>query len=163
MVILRSAESTDAASTWSVRAAAIRELCESDYGAAELAAWASTPMPDRHAAATSRESFLVAEQDGAVVGFGLLDTETSEVEAVFVHPGAARRGIGRQLLAGLEDIARRAGLTSLRLSSSLNAVRFYEGAGYQRVERTVYRHPSGLELACVAMRKSLVAGRDEQR
>jgi GNAT superfamily N-acetyltransferase len=162
MIILRRAEPRDAASTWSVRAAAIRELCKSDYGAAEVAAWASTPLPDRHVAAMSRESFLVAEQDGAVVGFGIVNTETTEIEALFVHPDSARRGIGRQLLAGLEDIARGARLTSLHLSASLNAVRFYETAGYQIVERTVYRHPSGLELACVAMRKSLLSGQGEQ-
>ena len=71
----------------------------------------------------------MADDDGVIVGFGVLDQESAVVEAVYVITGAGRRGIGLEVLRKLEDRARALGLTVLRLNASLNAVPFYEKAG----------------------------------
>ena len=77
------------------------------------------------------------------------------VEAVYVSPGAGRRGIGLEILRKLEERARALGLGVLSLNASLNAVPFYERAGYVAQERSKYRLSTGVEIACVPMVKSM--------
>jgi GNAT superfamily N-acetyltransferase len=81
--------------------------------------------------------FLVARQDGAVigcVGLLLLPDAIGEVRRVFVDPVARRRGVGARLLRAVEDAARRHGVTRLRLDSSsglVEAQRLYARHGYR--------------------------------
>jgi N-acetylglutamate synthase-like GNAT family acetyltransferase len=77
------------------------------------------------------DRFVVAEDDGRIVGFGALDIGKANVTSVFVDPRYARAGIGSRILAALEGIARRAGLASVGLQAAGNAVDFYNKAGYQ--------------------------------
>ncbi|HEX5442721.1 MAG TPA: GNAT family N-acetyltransferase, partial [Pirellulales bacterium] len=134
---------------------AIRGLCQSHYSSVDREAWASAAMPDGFAGLVLTRDFLVAELDGAVVGFGFLNRETAELEALFVSPGVARRGIGKAILRSLERIAHDVGLTSLRLSASLNSVEFYAAVGYQATGEIFWNHPAGFRLACAGMAKRL--------
>ena len=95
------------------------------------------------------------------MGFGVLNQETAEVEAVYVSPGAGRRGIGLEILRKLEERASALGLRVLRLNASLNAVPFYEKAGYVAQERSKYRLLTGVEIACVPMMKAMPRDADE--
>jgi N-acetylglutamate synthase-like GNAT family acetyltransferase len=70
--------------------------------------------------ALPRGLFLVARAEGAVfgcAGLRLLPGRIGEVTRVFVVPAARRRGLGARLLDGLEDHARRHGVTTLRLDT----------------------------------------------
>ena len=79
-----------------------------------------------------RGTVLVAEADGDLIATGsLLD---GEIFAVFVHPDRQGRGLGKVLMARLEEDARAAGVTESLLSVSLPSKRFYEGLGYEIVE-----------------------------
>ena len=97
----------------------------------------------------------MAESTGAIIGFGFLDSQMRAIEALFVEPRFARRGVGSAILASLESAARHAGVRRLMLSSSLNAVNFYEATGYRAVQETIWRHPAGFSLSCVEMVKEL--------
>lgn len=88
-------------------------------------------------------------------GFGDLVVSEREVTAVYVHPDHAGHGVGSALLAHLEGRAREAGLAELTLESSLNAVGFYERAGYERVRDDRHEMATGVELPVVVMRKPL--------
>ena len=77
--------------------------------------------------------------------------------AVFVDPARVGLGIGKRLLAALEQLARRRGIVRLHLFASLNAVPFYRAAGYVALREEAYAHPSGISLASVAMEKVLAA------
>jgi putative acetyltransferase len=111
-----------------------------------------------------RDSESRAEPDD-VAGFGHLvppgereeghPAGEGEVRAVYVHGDHAREGVGSALLAHLEDRARERGLAALVLWSSLNAVRFYERHGYERVRETTHETTGGVELGVVVMRKAL--------
>lgn len=62
------------------------------------------------------QDFLVAEQDGVVVGCGALHvlwSDLGEVRTLAVHPDHIRARIGRQLLDALIDTARDLGLSRL--------------------------------------------------
>ena len=94
------------------------------------------------------------------MAFGVLNQESAEVEAVYVSPEAGRRGIGLELLRKLEEQASARGLQLLRLNASLNAVQFYEKAGYVAQEQSKYRLLTGVEIACVPMMKELTRETD---
>jgi putative acetyltransferase len=155
MAILRPARLEDCESIWRVFTRAVRELARSHYTVEEIEAWAALRQPETFAAVIGEREFCVAEDAGAVVGYGQLDVATGEVEAVYVAPESAGRGLGRQLLEKLEEAARAAGLKSLHLRASLNAVGFYEHLGYHAERREMHRLPTGVEFAVVHMTKSL--------
>ena len=155
MVCIRRARLEDAPGIRGVHVEAVRAFCAGHYAPAEIEAW-TAPRPEKHYDSAIREKdFYVAEEGGEVVGFAVLNPPESEVEAVYVSPRAARRGTGLSLLRVLEERALAHGLTGLHLCASLNAVPFYERAGFARGELTAHRLPGGVEIACVRMTKAL--------
>lgn len=152
---VRKARLEDAPGIRVAHVEAIRTLCAGHYAPAEIEAW-TAPRPETHYDRAIREKdFYVAEEGGEVVGFAVLNPPESEVEAVYVSPRAARRGTGLSLMRALEERALAHGLTGLHLCASLNAVPFYERAGFARGELTAHRLPGGVEIACVRMTKGL--------
>jgi len=88
-------------------------------------------------------AFLVFERKGHVVGFatygqfrgGMGYRHTAEL-TVYLHPAARGEGVGRLLLAALEDHAQRAGYHSMWAGiSAANpaAAAFHERLGYERI------------------------------
>ncbi|MBE9167031.1 GNAT family N-acetyltransferase [Pleurocapsales cyanobacterium LEGE 06147] len=120
MGMIRRAKQEDKESIWQVHTEAIRELCKSHYTQQQIQAWTSFLNPKNYREVIETKEFFVAEDDKSIVGFGQLDSETGEVEAVYVSPKIVRRGLGKSILQTLEDVARKKGLKSLHLSSSLN-------------------------------------------
>jgi hypothetical protein len=55
----------------------------------------------------------------------------------------------------LEALLRDGGVLEARLNATLNAVEFYRSLGYRDEVPTVNSLPTGVELPCVAMRKTL--------
>ncbi len=92
-----------------------------------------------------------------MVGFGVLNQESAEVEAVYVSPQAGHQGIGQEILRKLEERAHALELRVLRLNASLNAAPFYEKAGYVAQERSTYRLSTGVEIACIPMVKAMAS------
>ena len=92
--------------------------------------------------------FLVAEQDGAAVGYVGCQTVLDEgyITNVAVSPACRRQGIGRALVRALVSHARSQGLTFVTLearASNAPAIALYEGAGFRRVgvRRNFYTAP----------------------
>jgi GNAT superfamily N-acetyltransferase len=83
--------------------------------------------------------FLVAESGGAPVGCGglrLLAPPVGEVKRLFVRKAARRRGVGRALLAALEDRAADMGLGELRLDTDggeRGALALFHAAGFEPI------------------------------
>ena len=160
MVNIRRARREDCQSIGSVHAAAVRGIRTNLYTPEEIQAWAIPRKPESYEESIRSKEFLVAEEGGVIVGFGVLNQERAEVEAVYVSPGAGRRGIGLEVLRRLEERARALGLGVLRLNASLNAVPFYERAGYVAQERSRYRLSTGVEIGCVPMVKTMASEAD---
>lgn len=112
-------------------------------------------MPAKFDEVIRTMKFIVAEDDDDIIGCGFLDLETARIEAIFVRPDRVRRGTGTKLLMSLEQTARDAGLKSLHLTATLNAVEFYKSAGYTPRGKAKFRHPNGFELDGVSMEKRL--------
>ncbi len=84
--------------------------------------------------------------------------EPARIRAFFVHPGAARRGLGRRLLETCAAAARAAGFRALELGSTLPGVALYEACGFTVVEHLEQPMPGGLALPLVRLRRELEAG-----
>lgn len=155
MITIRRATRADLEATCAAHRAAIEVTCRSHYSAQEIAAWAGPLKHSVYEPALRERQMLVAEVSGAVAGLGILDLRRASVDAVYVSPAHQGRGIGAQLLATLEGLARGHLIGRLRLIATLNGVGFYEQHGYRRLGETTHRVSDGIHLACVRMEKDL--------
>lgn len=149
---IRKATADDALAAWEIRNEAIRHACRGYYADDLLEQWTAGEMTAQFVEAVARE-FYVATADGVVVGFGSINLEDGVVGAVFVRPEMMGRGIGKRIVAFCEDLGRRAGLTRLKLDSTLNAAGFYRCCGFVGDAIGVYRSPRGITLDCFPMTK----------
>jgi putative acetyltransferase len=117
-----------------------------DVGALLVAvgAWSESlyPPESRHGldlAAYRRPevTLFVAREGGVALGCGAYQLErdgSAEIKSMFVTPEARGRGIGRALLAAIEDDLR-GRVTTLRLETGIHqdaAIRLYESVGFRR-------------------------------
>jgi GNAT superfamily N-acetyltransferase len=83
--------------------------------------------------------FLIALADGEPAGLGgvrYLNTEIAEVKSMYVAPAFRGTGLGRRILARLDEIALEHGCRAVRLDTSdylTPAVALYRSAGYLEV------------------------------
>ena len=157
-VALRAARPGVEHALWSVHTRAIRISAATHYTEDALEAWAGRMRPEHYIEPMRTRAMIVAEAttDAArVAGFGQLQPEEGVIEAIYVDPDFARRGIGRGLFEALENLARARGLPGLTVEASLNSVPFYAAMGC--VRRCVDRHElaPGVHIACVVMDKHL--------
>lgn len=80
--------------------------------------------------------------------------EPAVIRAFFVHPDAARRGIGRMILEACEEEARGAGYRKLELTATLPGEPFYLSCGYSPTRRYDVELPEDETLEVVTMFKS---------
>ena len=90
------------------------------------------------------EHILVAEIEGRLVGVGSISVEPpeAELEGLWVHPAAMRRGVGRALFEELRRAASERGGADLIVVSDPQAVGFYQRMG-AAVIGTVESRPAG--------------------
>jgi putative acetyltransferase len=149
-------------------AAALAAVARSAIGAAKFytdgqkRAWASgfldTAALDLRLRSTRT---LVAEAGGSPVGFGNLDVAfgctacvSAGLDLLYVCPDHMGQGIGRALVAALEEIARQSAVTVIAVYASVDAKPFFEGLGYTEVrENEVER--DGVVLKNYLMRKKV--------
>ncbi|MEH0974427.1 GNAT family N-acetyltransferase [Micromonospora sp. CPCC 205546] len=83
--------------------------------------------------------YLVVVADGRAVACGgiqALDDGTGEVKRMYVRPAYRGRGVARQLLAALEDLAFQQGHAVLRLETGTYlpaAIGLYTSSGYEPI------------------------------
>lgn len=166
--VVREARPADTERMAAAHAAATVGLGRTAYDERQVRAWARGRYEYPVEADDARVVVAVGERtDGQgaaydeVLGFAELRFEAGdylagvdgEVRAVYVHPAVARRGVGAALYADLERAAHEAGLGSLGLWASLNAVDFYERQGFDRVEEHEREFGDGVTATVVEMHK----------
>ena len=132
-VVIRNAEDRDADAV-SALFAVLGHPCPSEEVRRRIAVFSEAPG----------HRFLVAEVDGAVVGFAAANTAESprrpgkngDVSALAVEETHQRKGIGRLLVRTIEDWLRSEGAVRVRLTSASHrtetAHRFYPALGYRQ-------------------------------
>ncbi len=154
-LVIRKAEREDAIAAWDIRNAAILAQCSGHYSEEKLAKWTAGEISDDFIESVAGK-WYVATLDDAVVGIGMLDCATGQVDAMAVRPDRMGRGVGSAMMAHLECLAVESGLKRLTLDSTLNAAPFYRKRGFVGDQRSVYSSPRGISLDCIPMVKQLV-------
>ena len=109
--------------------------------------------PEGVAEIAERGHMYVLEEDETIVGTGttiMTGEDECEIIAAFLLPEYLGRGLGRQLFATLEADELAANAHRIWLTSSVNALDFYEKTGYQYVYG--YRQRGG-EMHLLEMEK----------
>ncbi len=129
----------------------------------------------------SDRTYLLAEMAGEILGCGgwttrlpsyarhaqdkvhVPESSRATVRSVFVEPLAARRGIGRRIMAAVEDALRREGFQTAELGATENGCAFYRSVGYQAVGPFQVELGKGITMPFTRMRKVLVPANSDDR
>jgi putative acetyltransferase len=117
--------------------ASVRLVAELDEHLNSLYPAESNYLMDLNALAAPDVAFFTAHVNDDVVGCGAIKrySDYAEVKRIYVAPRARGLGIARKLLTTLEDAARDAGLTLMRLETGHyqpDAIALFEKAGFHR-------------------------------
>ena len=157
-VHIRPARLADAEAILLLHQASIRELASGAYSSAQIDSWSEKPDGTEPYEVSIRDDtrhVVVAEWEDDLAGWGRLDLNDGEVSAVYTHPNFARKGVGSAILGHLEGVAREEDMDRVHLWASLNAVPFYEGAGFEAMGETIHETTGGVVMECVEMEKDL--------
>jgi GNAT superfamily N-acetyltransferase len=131
--LVRTATPADAEAACAVIRRSIVESCIEDHhrDPTVLATWLANKTAEgvRSWIASPDAFGVVAESDGAIVGFAML-TMPGEISLCYLVPEAQGLGIGRAMLTALENEAARRNLADLTLRSTESAHRFYLRLGF---------------------------------
>ena len=124
----------DAGSLATMWQRSIRDLCYQDHqGRADvIAAWCAQKTPGVLALALTDPTLywlIAVDPAGVVLGLGLLGSG-GLIQAVYVDPSVVGRGLGSQLLLGLEREIRHRGHPDAILESTATAYTFYRKHGF---------------------------------
>jgi GNAT superfamily N-acetyltransferase len=141
-------------------ALAIKSFYTGSYTPLQMAAVIESQVEDF---GKNGELLFVAEVSGSIVGFAALASSGCDIEAVYVHPDWMLKGIGKKLVAALEEVASKRGCHWLKVVSTSQAAAFYKSQGYWTQEHFDYRASSSLHqyrktsVPCQMMQKSLLS------
>lgn len=143
---IRIAAPTDAFAACNVLRRSISECCIVDHrnDPAILDAWLGNKTPQMVASwFESPTNFsLVAVEQGEVIGVALL-TGAGKLALCYLLPEARGKGVGKALLARMEQTACNWGVKALQLHSTATGEAFFASQGYIRAGNV--RSPYGVE------------------
>lgn len=131
---IRTATTNDSEEMHRIHTSAVLTTCKPFYTNVQIDSWLSGRSPEGYHEAINKGDMYVAQEDGAVVGFG--HAVPGEVVAVFVDPEFHKKGIGQLLLNHGLEIALK-GHNKVRIESTVNAQSFYERHGFVKVRDDV--------------------------
>jgi putative acetyltransferase len=79
--------------------ASIQTLCKDHYSSDNIKNWTSILNPEIYENAIKEKILIVADENNVICGFGILDVETTEICAVYIHPDHIDKRIAKKHLA----------------------------------------------------------------
>ena len=139
-------------------ARSVRTMWSAHYDREVIEAVAQQNTPEHIRERGVKQEDYLARRDGVPVGYVAI--KRNEIGHLFVHPDAARQGVGAAMVAFGERLLRSRGHRSIIVYASLSALEFYEKQGYRRVEETEteFELRPNVRLRSVLVRKELVEG-----
>ncbi|MEN6378649.1 MAG: ribosomal protein S18-alanine N-acetyltransferase [Methanofastidiosum sp.] len=95
-----------------------------------------------------RDTFLVAEKDGDVIGFviGMVQKREGHVLVIAIRDDYKKKGIGTFLMKKLIDVYKKKGITRLKLEvrvSNVAALSMYRNLGFKITNRLKHYYENG--------------------
>lgn len=155
---IRTAEPDDATHILDMHHDSVHSLAKTHYPQGKLDSWSPPPTSERiHNLANKLQSGdelgHVAEYDGKIIGYAALVPDKKEIRAVYVSPEWVHQGVGKALLTTvMKQAISEFGIEELTLSSSLNAIAFYQRHGFEIIEMRDHCMSSGDTLKSAYMR-----------
>jgi len=142
-----------------IHAAALRLQAGAKLSDAEVAAFRDHVYSQAYTDTLFRQKLIGAYLDRQLIGtagwkVGDDSGATVRIGALFVRPLFTGLGVGRRLLAAVEDDARTAGFTAFSVRATLNAVAFFESHGYAVTSHGVRNLGPEANMAVAFMRKT---------
>ena len=126
----------------------IRVSNSKDYDQQSIDLLCSIFEPEQVSKRIVNELILLCFVGGDLIG--TVGLRRDYLRSLFIEPSYQRQGLGKVLVANIEQIARQNVISDILVHSSITAQRFYDALGYEFVEFQSY--PEG---AFVLMRKAL--------
>jgi len=128
-ITVRPMVESDAVVIHGIHTACLRNTLSSHYTSEQLETWLAGRTPAGYLrGAENGEVYLVAELDGAVIGYA--NWQEHELLSLFVSPEYQGRRVGTVLLKACDAYA-----DIKCVKATLSAVEFYSRFGFQRVRR----------------------------
>lgn len=157
MITIRNIQATDKDAVLSIHKQSIYGICKDHYTEKEMKAWTDRLTPSLFNEGIKDENNIgvVAVESAIVIGYGFFNLRDRELRALYVLPQFTCKGVGKLIMARLEDMALKKNIKKLTLQSTINAVGFYQKLGYQIIKTD--RHPINEEvfISCVLMERIL--------
>jgi ribosomal protein S18 acetylase RimI-like enzyme len=122
--------------------------------------WQYTPQRIKELIRNRAKNVVVARSGDELAGFGIMTymEESANLDLLAVKIAYRRRGIGRQLVAWLEKVARTAGIIYLFVQvrkMNQGAIRFYEQIGFHPIDEQsgYYRGKETGVIMCKGLRE----------
>jgi len=154
-LIIRPYRPADAIGLATLFHRAVQEGTVRHYSAEQRQAWcASPPTSAGWRARVEDAETIVAERDGAHLGFMTMDMDTGYLDFAYVAPEVMGKGVAGALYAVLEGRAKARGLGRLETEASLLAQPFFRRHGWRIVKRQEVER-DGVAIPNAVMEKRL--------
>ncbi len=155
-LIIRPYRPADAIGLAALYHRAIRDGAAGKYSDEQREAWSpSAPTSEGWRARVEEAETIVAERDGALLGFMTLDMDVGYLDFAYVAPEVMGQGVATALYAVIEGRARVRGHVRLETEASLLAEPFFRRNGWRVVKRQEVER-LGVKIPNAAMEKRLV-------
>jgi GNAT superfamily N-acetyltransferase len=130
MVTIRRFHNADAPAVAALIERCLREVNSCDYPSEIIERMCDHFTEERIKELATERQMFVAETTGIA---GTVSRDGNKVYTMFVHPRAARRGIGKLLMRHIEALAAIDGYDHMETGASITAHDFYRRLGYSDV------------------------------
>jgi GNAT superfamily N-acetyltransferase len=175
---IRLADSTDISALRAMQERSMRVLGRHHYTATQIEAFiARIGTMDEYL--VHDRTYLLAAIEGELVGSGgwttrlpgyarhiegepqPCDPARAIIRSVFVEPLVARHGVGRSMMAAVENAMRAEGFSTAELGATDSGLAFYRRLGYRPLARSQVTVGDGITLGLTRMRKPLAAANED--
>ena len=133
MAYIRLAQKGDEDGIHDSHMISIREVCIHDHGPEEVKGWGYRERGNRWEVSVKEGEVWVVDHEGHIEGHGcmrVIDQNYAHVLGLYLTPAVIGQGFGKALLLLMINKAKRLGLSSITLDSTLTAHEFYKRFGF---------------------------------
>jgi len=153
MIEIRNFEPKDATTVCNLIRINDLEIASQSYPKGVITYWDKDLTPDKILEKSRQRICFVAEQDKKVVGY--ISFLEREIKKLFVLPELHRRGIGRELISKIDEVAKEKSLDKLIVYSTIYGEPFYQSCGFNKIRDSWQETGNKIKYKLIYMEKKL--------